>query len=226
MGFCTGVHAVKVILHGCEIVPLDSEPNSTSNGVHPVASDNTKPSEGKVAVKGEPGSSNLSGSGLSGSLSKQHDEQVAEPPIKRRKRHRRKHFQNQEPCLMRGVYFKNMKWQAAIKVDKKQIHLGTVGSQEEAARLYDRAAFMCGREPNFELPEEEKQELRQFKWAEFLAMTRHAITHKKHRRRVGAEPEKNSEPLPLENDDDDSDPKQEDDDLSGSEDVEPDSPVS
>lgn len=30
-----------------------------------------------VAVKGEPGSSNLSGSGLSGSLSKQHDEQVA-----------------------------------------------------------------------------------------------------------------------------------------------------
>lgn len=39
---------------------------------------------------------------------------------------------------MRGVYFKNMKWQAAIKVDKKQIHLGTVGSQEEAAQLYDR----------------------------------------------------------------------------------------
>lgn len=39
---------------------------------------------------------------------------------------------------MRGVYFKNMKWQAAIKVDKKQIHLGTVGSQEEAAHLYDR----------------------------------------------------------------------------------------
>lgn len=47
-----------------------------------------------------------------------------------------------------------------------------------------------------------------------------------HRRRVGAEAEKNSEPLPLENDNDDSDPKQEDDDLSGSEDVEPDSPVS
>lgn len=60
------------------------------------------------------------------------------PPVKRRKWHRRKNFQNQEPCIMRGVYFKNMKWQAAIKVDKKQIHLGTVGSQEEAARLYDR----------------------------------------------------------------------------------------
>lgn len=60
------------------------------------------------------------------------------PEVKRRKRHRRKHSENQEPCLMRGVYFKNLKWQAAIKVDKKQIHLGTVGSQEEAARLYDR----------------------------------------------------------------------------------------
>lgn len=61
--------------------------------------------------------------------------------FKRRKRHRRKHFENQEPCIMRGVYYKNMKWQAAIKVDKKQIHLGTVGSQEEAARLYDRWQF-------------------------------------------------------------------------------------
>jgi len=42
---------------------------------------------------------------------------------------------------MRGVYYKNMKWQAAIKVDKKQIHLGTVESQEEAAHLYDRYCF-------------------------------------------------------------------------------------
>jgi len=60
------------------------------------------------------------------------------PPVKRRKRHSRKPRENQEQCVMRGVYFKNMKWQAAIKVDKKQIHLGTVASQEEAARLYDR----------------------------------------------------------------------------------------
>lgn len=59
-------------------------------------------------------------------------------PLKRRKRHRRKQVQNQEPCLMRGVYYKNMKWQAAIKVEKRQIHLGTFTSQEEAARLYDR----------------------------------------------------------------------------------------
>ncbi|XP_073145375.1 ethylene-responsive transcription factor-like protein At4g13040 [Henckelia pumila] len=107
------------------------------------------------------------------------------PEVKRRKRHRRKHVENQEPCIMRGVYLKNAKWQAAIKVDKKQIHLGTVGSQEEAARLYDRAAFMCGREPNFELSEEEKRELKKFKWEEFLAMTRSAISHKKVQRRTG-----------------------------------------
>ncbi|RYQ79644.1 hypothetical protein Ahy_Scaffold2g107595 isoform E [Arachis hypogaea] len=114
---------------------------------------------------------------------------LAGPPVKRRKRHRRKNLHNQEPCLMRGVYFKNMKWQAAIKVDKKQIHLGTVGSQEEAAHLYDRAAFMCGREPNFELPEEEKRELRKFKWEEFLALTRQAITQ--HKRRLGSGPSDN-----------------------------------
>nr|XP_034577603.1 ethylene-responsive transcription factor-like protein At4g13040 isoform X1 [Setaria viridis] len=102
--------------------------------------------------------------------------------IKRRKRHRRKQYVDQEPCIMRGVYFKNMKWQAAIKVDKKQIHLGTVGTQDEAARLYDRAAFMCGREPNFELSEEEKQELRKYTWEDFLAVTRNTITSKKQKK--------------------------------------------
>jgi hypothetical protein len=44
--------------------------------------------------------------------------------------------------------------------------------------FFFRAAFMCGREPNFELPEEEKQELRKFKWDDFLEMTRQAITRK------------------------------------------------
>lgn len=42
----------------------------------------------------------------------------------------------------------------------------------------NRAAFMCGREPNFALSEEEKQELWQYKWDEFLAITRSAITNK------------------------------------------------
>jgi hypothetical protein len=41
-----------------------------------------------------------------------------------------------------------------------------------------RAAFMCGREPNFELSEEEKQELRKYTWEDFLAITRNTITSK------------------------------------------------
>ncbi|ANM67418.1 Integrase-type DNA-binding superfamily protein [Arabidopsis thaliana] len=103
---------------------------------------------------------------------------ISDQPPKRRKQHRRKRVHNQEPCLMRGVYYKNMKWQAAIKVEKKQIHLGTFSSQEEAARLYDRAAFMCGREPNFELSEEVIRELKQQSWEEFLNCTRRTITNK------------------------------------------------
>lgn len=166
--------------------------NTKPVAVHTRASPDSKQPVGNGSLKVDPGSSNISGSDSS---KEQHDQQISGQEVKHRKRHRRKHFQDQETCVMRGVYFKNMKWQAAIKVDKKQIHLGTVGSQEEAARLYDRAAFMCGREPNFELSVEEKQELRQFKWEEFLAATRHAITNKKHQRRVGAGSRKRSEPL-------------------------------
>uniref|UniRef100_A0A1J3FIW5 Ethylene-responsive transcription factor-like protein n=1 Tax=Noccaea caerulescens TaxID=107243 RepID=A0A1J3FIW5_NOCCA len=112
---------------------------------------------------------------------------ISDQPLKRRKRHRRKQVQNQEPCLMRGVYYKNMKWQAAIKVEKRQIHLGTFSTQEEAARLYDRAAFMCGREPNFELSEEDKQELKRQSWEEFLTCTRRKITNKRPKRRIEQE---------------------------------------
>ncbi|XP_076886062.1 ethylene-responsive transcription factor-like protein At4g13040 isoform X1 [Bidens hawaiensis] len=131
----------------------------------------------------EPESSNVN---ESSSSNKQPIQHPAISVFKRRKRHRRKHFENQEPCLMRGVYYKNMKWQAAIKVDKKQIHLGTVGSQQEAACLYDRAAFMCGREPNFELTVKEKDELSKLSWDDFLTMTRSAINSKKHQRRVSS----------------------------------------
>lgn len=111
---------------------------------------------------------------------------------------------------------------------------------------------MCGREPNFELSEEEKHELAKLKWEEFLAMTRHAITNKsnmfsvhliwryiatlfrrilcsyisevfsEHKRRVGAGSEKKSEPEP-ENGDWDG---EEANSLSGSEEVEPDASVS
>ncbi|XP_054784695.1 ethylene-responsive transcription factor-like protein At4g13040 isoform X2 [Prosopis cineraria] len=145
-------------------------------------------------LKEEPASSNVSGSSSS---KEQSSQQFVGPPIKRRKPHRRKHMHSQESCVMRGVYFKNMKWQAAIKVDKKQIHLGTVNSQEEAARLYDRAAFMCGREPNFELSEKEKQELSKLQWDEFLAFTRQSITSKKHKRRLGSRQCSESEPPQL-----------------------------
>ncbi|KAK8588451.1 hypothetical protein V6N12_022891 [Hibiscus sabdariffa] len=158
------------------------------NGHTPGSSSQTAKS--KNIAKVDSTSPNVSGS----VSSKEHQNQpLPGQPIKHRKRHRRKLLQNQQPCPMRGVYFKNMKWQAAIKVDKKQIHLGTVGSQEEAARLYDRAAFMCGREPNFELSEEEKQELRKFKWDEFLAYTRRSITNKKRKQRLEVEARKRSE---------------------------------
>ncbi|XP_039121602.1 ethylene-responsive transcription factor-like protein At4g13040 [Dioscorea cayenensis subsp. rotundata] len=113
------------------------------------------------------------------------DHYFQDKKIKHRKNYRRKQYKDQEPPIMRGVYFKNTKWQAAIKVDKKQIHLGTVGSQEEAAKLYDRAAYICGRRPNFELSEEEKQELSRYKWEEFLEITRNSISSKKHQRRQG-----------------------------------------
>lgn len=194
--------------------------------VHPIPSDDINKPQGKAISKGL-GPSNVSSSSTPEEQNNQPKEEPFQTfsglPIKRRKRHRRKQVQNQEPCLMRGVYFKNMKWQAAIKVDKKQIHLGTVGSQEEAARLYDRAAFMCGREPNFELSEEEKQELRKFKWDEFLAYTRRSITNKKFKRRLGAGSHKRSE-SPMENSDWDS--KQGINGFSASEEAGPDSSAS
>lgn len=200
--------------------PVGSTQNGRSVSVHPLPSDDANQPEEKTMAKVGAGSSNVS---ASSSSKEQRSQAYPEQPVKRRKRHRRKHVQNQEPCLMRGVYFKNMKWQAAIKVDKKQIHLGTVGSQEEAARLYDRAAFMCGREPNFELSEEEKQELRKFKWDEFLAITRSAINNKKHKRRIGAGLQKRSETTLQ---DGDWDAKDGLNGFSASEDVEPDSSAS
>ncbi|RYQ79647.1 hypothetical protein Ahy_Scaffold2g107595 isoform A [Arachis hypogaea] len=189
LGLCSGSSSfVAPLPLYCENITATE--NSTRDArlktEQPALSDNASMLDSNNIVKEEPGSSNVSGSSSS---KDQPSQQISGPPVKRRKRHRRKNLHNQEPCLMRGVYFKNMKWQAAIKVDKKQIHLGTVGSQEEAAHLYDRAAFMCGREPNFELPEEEKRELRKFKWEEFLALTRQAITQ--HKRRLGSGPSDN-----------------------------------
>ncbi|KAJ4956461.1 hypothetical protein NE237_013244 [Protea cynaroides] len=214
LGFSTGICPFMVELPKGRYKGNDSENAIQNNRIVDMrqihSKDVNKPKEINV-------------SGSSSSKEDQH-QQFSGQPIKRRKRHRRrKHLENEEPCMMRGVYFKNMKWQAAIKVDKKQIHLGTVGSQEEAARLYDRAAFMCGREPNFELSVEEKQELRQFNWDEFLTYTRSAITSKKHQRRVGPVPVKKSI-IPMKNED--SDDEQGAGGFSASEDIEQDTSVS
>ncbi|KAL3615956.1 hypothetical protein CASFOL_040250 [Castilleja foliolosa] len=180
LGMCSGRNSLLAQLPWVNTLQSSVE-NPKSLSVHPLPfNDSYKPKE-EATLETGPGSSNGSASSLSKENTVNHF-----PEIKRRKRHRRKHIENQEPCIMRGVYFKNLKWQAAIKVEKKQIHLGTVGTQEEAARLYDRAAFMCGREPNFELSEEDKHELRKFSWDEFLAITRSAINSKKSVRRGGS----------------------------------------
>ncbi|CAK9309829.1 unnamed protein product [Citrullus colocynthis] len=159
--------------------PENPSPSNKLVTLHPMSSDDVKITDRSSIVDME---SSFANALDWTSPNEQSDQPISGHPLKHRKRHRRKNSHNQELSIMRGVYFKNMKWQAAIKVDKKQIHLGTFGSQEEAAHLYDRAAFVCGREPNFELSKEEKQELQKFKWEDFLAMTRRAITNKKHKR--------------------------------------------
>ncbi|KMS97109.1 hypothetical protein BVRB_7g178910 [Beta vulgaris subsp. vulgaris] len=164
-------------------IPLDdlniSHPQEVNDPSREIGSSNVSDSSNSYDQRNQPNQPNISGSTSSKEL---YGQPITELEVKRRKQHRRRRINNQEQYVLTGVYFKNMKWQAAIKVDKKQIHLGTVSSQEEAARLYDRAAFMCGREPNFELSEEEKQQLRKLKWNEFLAMTRSAINSKRTRR--------------------------------------------
>ncbi|XP_042436575.1 ethylene-responsive transcription factor-like protein At4g13040 [Zingiber officinale] len=193
LGLCSGKSSFPVLVPK----PMDnnisvdnSNPHVNLNSVHPVPSVDT----GLGKMEDKSAAFFRSTNAFDSSMSKEEpNNYYPGKEIKRRKRHRRKHYEDQEPCIMRGVYFKNMKWQAAIKVEKKQIHLGTVGSQEEAARLYDRAAFMCGREPNFELSVEEKEELRQYNWDEFLALTRSAINNKKQQRKFSVGKQKKSE---------------------------------
>ncbi|KAL0286367.1 UNVERIFIED_CONTAM: Ethylene-responsive transcription factor-like protein [Sesamum angustifolium] len=136
LGLCSGQNSFlaplsRVLENGH--TPENSVENTKPGSVHPLPlNDGYMPKEETISETMN-GSPDLSAS----SPSKEHLLKQF-PEVKRRKRHRRKHVENQEPCTMRGVYYKNRKWQAAIKVDKKQIHLGTVGSEEEAARLYDR----------------------------------------------------------------------------------------
>ncbi|XP_022159539.1 ethylene-responsive transcription factor-like protein At4g13040 isoform X2 [Momordica charantia] len=178
LGFCSGKGSFLAPVHKFSENLTTENPIHCTNfvSVHPICSDDINKIKENPIANTEPESS--SRVTVLDTSKEKNEESIADPPVQCRKRHWRKRFPD-EPFLMRGVYFKNMKWQAAIKVDKKQIHLGTVGSQEEAAHLYDRAAFMCGRKPNFELPEEEKQELRKLNWDQFLAVTRHVITNRK-----------------------------------------------
>ncbi|KAF9611694.1 hypothetical protein IFM89_034877 [Coptis chinensis] len=194
LGFHTGIVPFEVELpsHGDERNVSENPSQHKATSVHPVPLPDLNQPDESIISKPPPGSSNISGTSSS---KEEQIQSYSGQEIKRRKRHRRKRIENQEPCIMRGVYFKNMKWQAAIKVDKKQIHLGTVGSQVEAAHLYDRAAFMCGREPNFLLSEEEKQELRKISWDDFLTMTRSAINNKKHQKRLRAGSKRNHEAI-------------------------------
>ncbi|KAJ8447920.1 hypothetical protein Cgig2_012055 [Carnegiea gigantea] len=196
LGLCLGVRNSFLSplprLYESGNAPENASRRSNPVSVHPMPMDDTKPplevndpSSGIVASNVSSSSPSKHQSNqlhISSSVSNSSKEQNTRPTIERevkhKKQHWRRHTNNQDQCVLRGVYFKNMKWQAAIKVGKKQIHLGTVSSRGEAAHLYDRAAFMCGREPNFELPEEEKQELKNFEWDEFLAMTRRATTSK------------------------------------------------
>ncbi|GBG59355.1 hypothetical protein CBR_g38383 [Chara braunii] len=77
-----------------------------------------------------------------------------------------------EKSQFRGVYKNNSKWQAGIKVNGKQLHLGTVSTEEAAAHLYDRAAYILGRDTNLPIVTAEKEDLDKMTWEEFIASTK------------------------------------------------------
>ncbi|KAL2932647.1 hypothetical protein RDABS01_015766 [Bienertia sinuspersici] len=211
LGFCTGVEnsvsSTQSLIDINEIATTDTTIHN-SNNLHsiPLYDLNIRAEEenetsgeigpSKICVSNNSYDQNDQPNTFGLTLSKELDSHPI-TVLKQRKQQRRKNSNNHEYGSMRGVYFKNSKWQAAIKVDKKQIHLGTVSSPNEAAHLYDRAAYMCGREPNFELSEKEKQELSKLEWDEFMAITRNAISSKRSRRgRVIGK----SQPLPQNSD--------------------------
>ncbi|KAM0947062.1 putative transcription factor AP2-EREBP family [Dioscorea sansibarensis] len=172
LGLCPGIDSHMVeILSSIENGTAVENPNRNSkqSSVHPLPTDVIDQQELVQISEELPESASLSGS-ISMKEEPEHDFP--------RKHYRRKRYKDHEQPTMRGVYLKNAKYQAAIKVDKRQIHLGTVKTQAEAARLYDRAAYICGRQPNLELSKEEKQELSKYKWDEFLEMTKRSIASK------------------------------------------------
>ncbi|XP_039137819.1 ethylene-responsive transcription factor-like protein At4g13040 [Dioscorea cayenensis subsp. rotundata] len=185
LGLCPGIDSHMVeILSSFENDNLveNSNQNCKQSTVHPLPTDVVDQPELIQISEELPESASLSGST---SMKEEPEHDFPDKQFKYRKHYRRKRYKDQEQPTMRGVYLKNTKYQAAIKVDKRQIHLGTVKTQAEAARLYDRAAYICGRQPNLELSKEEKQELSKYKWDEFLEMTKRSIASKKNQRRQG-----------------------------------------
>lgn len=70
-------------------------------------------------------------------------------------------------------------WHGFVMIPHHFLFLGDIQYLDKSSFFSTcRAAFMCGREPNFELSEEEKNELVKYTWDDFLAMTRNTITSK------------------------------------------------
>ena len=58
------------------------------------------------------------------------------------------------------------------------LEIDLIVASKSALFVYCRAAYLCGREPNFELTEAEKQELQLLQWEDFLEQTRQSILSK------------------------------------------------
>ncbi|XP_024392042.1 uncharacterized protein [Physcomitrium patens] len=81
--------------------------------------------------------------------------------------------------LPQGIVWKKKQYRASIVVNGKTHVLGNSKSLEEATHMYDRAAYVCGRGTNHELPEKEKQELEGLLWEEFLDFPRESQNEQK-----------------------------------------------
>ncbi|KAG0630191.1 hypothetical protein M758_1G160900 [Ceratodon purpureus] len=89
--------------------------------------------------------------------------------------------------LPQGVVWKKKLYRASIVVNGKNYVLGNSKSLEEATHMYDRAAFVCGRETNAELSEKEKQELEGLLWEEFLDFPTESESEEKKKKHSNSE---------------------------------------